>query len=161
FARLLQAIKHAAFGIERRLGRVDVFGFGVLIERARAEGDDAPAWVGDLERDAVAEGVDGTAGVVAWTRRAGGDEFVEREFGFEFGDERGPAIGREADAELLAEFGGEAASAQIIARFAAVTASERFGEKRRGARADGIELLAPFAFAAVFLLIDRQRHARK
>ncbi len=71
FARLLQAIEHAAFRIERRLGRVDVFGLGVLRQRATAEADDFAAGIGDFEGDAAAEGVDGALVVFAFARDAG------------------------------------------------------------------------------------------
>jgi hypothetical protein len=56
------------FGVERRLRRVDVLGAGLVagFERARGEGDDAAALVGDGKHDALAEAVvDGAEGAVA------------------------------------------------------------------------------------------------
>src|SRR5262249_9185172 len=51
FLRLIQIEKYARLRINRCLGRVQVFGTGLLVrgERASSEGDDAPAIVGNGE----------------------------------------------------------------------------------------------------------------
>ena len=56
---LVEIEEDLAFGVERGLWRVDVFGAGLVagFERAGGEGDDASAFVGDGEHDALAESV--------------------------------------------------------------------------------------------------------
>ncbi len=94
FARGFEPIEHAAFGVERALGRVDVFGLGVLLERAAAERDHLAASVRDFEGDAVAEGVDRALAVVAFAREAGVEDFIEREaLGAELIERPSPAAG--------------------------------------------------------------------
>ena len=45
-------------------------------ERPAAEGDDAPAEIGDREDDAVAEAVEGDRDVVAGDQQPGGDHLL-------------------------------------------------------------------------------------
>ena len=58
-AGLVEIEEDQAFGIERRLGRVDVLGAGLFagLEGACGEGDDPAALVGDGEHHTLAESV--------------------------------------------------------------------------------------------------------
>src|SRR5262249_1578753 len=56
-ARDLAIVERGALVEERRLGRVEIFGRNVLLQRAAAERDDATGEIADRKHDAVAEAV--------------------------------------------------------------------------------------------------------
>ena len=65
----VQAVEHAALGVDRRLGRVQVLRDLVRLERAPAEGDDRSGVAGDRHHQPVAEAIDDRA-VVAHAHQA-------------------------------------------------------------------------------------------
>ena len=106
-------VKLAAFGEERRFGRVQVLGLAP-VDDAAAEADDAPAAVVDRKHHAVAKTIVSLAAVRA-----------DHETGFDqhlvvvirkHGGERLPIVGRVADAKPCGDFAGEAARPQIVDR---------------------------------------------
>ena len=109
-ARVVRVEQDGALVEERRLGRVEVLGRRVGVERAAAEGDDAALEVGDREHDAVAEAVVGDGDVVARRPACRRPTIsARREAGLgEVLLERRPGVGRIAQAEAGDGVGGRA-----------------------------------------------------
>ncbi len=71
FFRLIEIEQHPRLGVDRGLGRIQIFGSSLLIGRkgAAREGNHAPGFVGDGKHDAVAEfGVHGGNSRWPWLR---------------------------------------------------------------------------------------------
>ena len=111
-APFMQAVEVAAFVEQRGVGRVEVFGFGV-VKYAAAEADNLAARVADGKHDAVAEAVVIFAFIVddhtAVDQRGVG-------VGLEHLGERLPAFGCVAQAVMFDDVGIEAALLQIVLR---------------------------------------------
>ena len=136
--RLVEVEEDLAFRVEGRLRRVDVLGAGLIagFERARGEGDDAAALVGDGEHDALAEAVvDVALGAVALLLRT---EKAARAQGFvvchafEAVAQGAKAVGRVTDAEFGDAFGGESTTGEVLTGDGAFGAAQLFLEKGGG-----------------------------
>ena len=154
-------VERRALVEERRLVRVQVFRRRILVERAPAERDDAPAQVGDRKHHAVAEAIVRHRNVFAVHQQPGLDHvlggnalraerFLQRE-----------ALGRRvADAEAQLRLRLDAAVGQIAARLGAGTGLQcRFKELRRKLD-DVVQRLAPLLARLGLARGFRHRHAR-
>ena len=108
-------------GIERRLGRVNVFGASLVsgFECTCGEGDDAAGFVGDGEDDALAEAVVERAGGAVFLVFRGEEAGLAEGFlvgeGFEALAEGVEIVGGVADAEFGYAVGAEAAAGEVFA----------------------------------------------
>src|SRR5262249_62386639 len=68
-----------AFVEEGCSGRVEIFRWGVLLEGAPAEGDDAATQVGDGKHDAIAEAIVGDRNVLARDQQSRLDHVLGRD----------------------------------------------------------------------------------
>ena len=73
-----EIVELMAFGKERGFAGVDVFGLGIGRKPAPAEGDDAPAPIGDRKHQPVVEKIAQPPALIRRTRQACRDHIVER-----------------------------------------------------------------------------------
>ncbi len=129
---------------ERRLRRIEIFRRDLLLERAAAEGDDAPAPVGDRKHDAIAEAVVGHRDVFAGDDQAGLDHVLDRYFrGAEMLLERVLLGRRVAKPEFQLRRRRNAAVGEIAASARAFLDCQRRLEEPRREFDDVMQRLAP------------------
>ena len=109
-ARFVQTVQVFALVKQGRVGRIEVFGLGI-VQHAAAEADDLPRNIADGEHDAVAEAVVLAAFVVQ--HHAAVNERRAR-IRLEHLGQRRPAFGRVADAVMRDDFGRQAAPRHIL-----------------------------------------------
>ena len=109
-ARFVQTVQVFALVEQGRVGRIEVFGFGI-VQHAAAKADDLPRNIADGEHDAVAEAVVLAAFVVQ--HHAAVYQRCARIRLKHLGQWR-PAFGRVADAVMRDDFGRQAASRHIL-----------------------------------------------
>src|SRR6185503_11941410 len=125
-------VERAAFVEERRLRRVEIFRLRILLERAAAERNHAPAQIGDREHHAVAEAVERHRDVVAGDQEAGLDHVLDRDIvRAEMLLERETLAWRVAEAKLELRCRIEPTVGEIAARLGAVARRERVLEEFR------------------------------
>jgi hypothetical protein len=146
---------------QRGLGRVQVFGRHVLLERPSSKSNRAPAQVGDREHHAVAEAIVGHRNVLAGHQQARLDHVLGRN---PLGAEmllQGEALGRRvADAKLQLRLRLDAAVGEIAACLGAGAGRERRLEELRRELDHVVQGLAPFLARFRFRRGLRQRQAR-
>ena len=159
-ARGGDVVERRAFVKERRLRRIEIFRLRVLFERAAAEGDDAPAQIGDREHHAVAEAVERHRNVVAGNQQARLDHVLDRNaVRAEMLLQREALARRIAEAELELRRRIEAAVGEIAARLGAGARGQRVLEEFRRQLHDVVQRLAPRVARFVLARDFRQRHA--
>src|SRR5207253_2515974 len=115
-AREVGGVEQVAFGVERRLGRVEILGL-LVAEGAAAEGDHAALEIADREEEAATESIVDARAALTRDREARGDEHVFRDLlGFHEARECVPALGRQAQAEAARHLGVDPALVQVLPR---------------------------------------------
>src|SRR5262249_39569735 len=137
-------VERRALVEERRLGRVEVFGGRVLLERSPAEADDAAAQVRDRKDDAFAEAVERQREVVDGGQQAGRGQALHRHLLRAQVLLEGEALGgRVAEAELELGRRIDAAIRQVPAGAGAGARRQRRLEEFGGELQDVVQRLAP------------------
>ena len=160
FAGIVVVVEHRTLVKQRRLGRVEIFGRRVLVERAPAEGDHPPAAVADREHHPVAETVVGHGDVLAMDQKPGLDHDLD---GGAFEGERVAHrifVRRSvADAEMLLHRGAHAAIGKVAARLGPLARLQASLEEAGGEVQHLGQPGARLAGLAILLALHRHRHA--
>src|SRR5438128_168213 len=158
-AREVGGVEQVAFGVERRLGRVEILGL-LVAEGAAAEGDHAALEIADREEEAATESIVDARAALTRDREARGDEHVFRDLlGFHEARECVPALGRQAQAEAARHLGVDPALVQVLPRALTRRLRELVHVEVPGQRHGAEELLAA-AVAPVTTAVLGECHAR-
>ena len=153
-------VERPALVKERRLRRVQVLRGDVLLQRAAAEGHDAPAQIGNGKHDAIAEAVVRHGNLVAGDEQPRFDHVRHRyALPAEMLLQREPLGRRVADAKLELRRRIETAIGEIAARLGAGTRGEARLEELRRKLHHLVERLALRVARLVLARDLRQRHA--
>ena len=158
-AREVGGVEQVALGVERRLGRVEIFRL-LVPERAAPEGDDPALQIMDRKEQAPAEAVIRPGAVLARDREAGGHEgLLGNLLRAHEAEERVPALRGIAEAEALGDLGVDAALLEVGARPLAGRPRELLlVEARR--EPDRSEQLVPARIAALAALVCQRDAGR-
>src|SRR5262249_59466056 len=125
-------IEDGACGVDRRLGRIQVFR-RLVTEGAAAESDHASLEIADGKHEAAAETVVDPAPALTSNREACPLERIDRDVLTTHEREQAvPAFRREAEAESPRHVDVDSALAEISTRRVATRPPERVGEEARG-----------------------------
>ncbi len=154
--RLVEIEKDLALGVERRLGRVDVFGSGFVsrVEGASGERDDAAAFIGNGKHDPLAESVvDRTLASIALFLGAEQSACPQCFLICHAAQpiaKRVEAVGCKADAKDLDSFGCQPTPGQVFARDRSFGAAQLLFKPCRGSLMQIEELSTHACFGGLF-----------